>query len=34
VLCELDEPVAGRRLVDGSPAPRGERDPLDSPDSS
>jgi len=33
VLCELDEPVAGRRLVDGSPAPRGARDPLDSPDS-
>jgi hypothetical protein len=33
VLCELDEPVAGRRLVDGSPPPRGARDPLESPDS-
>ena len=33
VLCELDEPVAGRRLVDGSPPPRGARDPLEWPDS-
>jgi hypothetical protein len=32
-LCELDEPVGGRRLVDGSRPPRGARDPLDSGDA-